>query len=260
MNTKIILYACLLLTIVWMGSTRAPVKILMAGDSTMADKPLTVSGKDTITNETFTEENRERGWGQLLPEFISPKARVVNYARNGRSTRTFIEEGLWSELIENTSAGDFVVIQFGHNDGVITKKSYTNPVQFRLNFVAFVNEVQAKGAHPILCTPVARRKFNERGNLEATHGEFPDIIRAVARQENVPLIDMEFLTSNWLQKEGVEKSNDYFKKIPPGVSRIYPNGLDDNTHFNEKGAREVAALFIEEVKRQEINEFINLTH
>ncbi len=91
-----------------------------------------------------------------------------------------------------------------------------------------------------------------------THGEFPDIIRSVAKQENVPLIDMEVLTSDWLQEAGVEDSNLFFNKYPPGVSRLHPDGLDDNTHFNERGARKVAELFINEVKRQQITPLIRL--
>ncbi|MHB9055577.1 MAG: rhamnogalacturonan acetylesterase [Paludibacteraceae bacterium] len=233
-------------------------KILMAGDSTMADKVLFKSVKDSITGKVYKEPFLERGWGQLLPGFVNDKAVVKNYAQNGRSTRTFIEEGLWNKLIENTQKGDFVIIQFGHNDEVITKKSYTNPTQFRLNFIAFVEEVKAKGATPILCTSVARRKFNDNGVLEPTHGEYPDIIRAVARQQHVFLVDMEKLTSVWLQKEGMEASKKYFHKFAPGQSRLYPNGLDDNTHFNELGARTVSGLFVKEIKSQKIKGFTKL--
>lgn len=236
----------------------SPAKILMAGDSTMADKPLFKQVKDSLTEESIDEAFLERGWGQILPEFISPEGTVINFARNGRSTRTFVEEGLWSVLHDTISPGDIVIIQFGHNDGVITKKSYTNPTQFRLNFVAFVNEVRAKGGYPILCTPVARRKFDNKGVLETTHGDFPDIIREVAKQEEVPLIDMEILTSQWLKESGIEKSKEYFHQLPPRVSRLYPQGLEDNTHFNEKGAREVAQMFVDEVKRQNIKQITNL--
>ncbi|MBF6627418.1 MAG: rhamnogalacturonan acetylesterase [Proteiniphilum sp.] len=256
MKLQLILISLLILSL--SGMEREQVKILMAGDSTMADKPLFKSGSDTITGELFEEVNRERGWGQLLPELISDKGQVISYARNGRSTRTFIEEGLWTELIENSSPGDIVVIQFGHNDEVITKKSYTNPVQFRLNFVAFVNEVKARGAHPVLCTSVARRKFDENGKLVPTHGDYPDIIRSVARQENVPLIDLEKITSAWLQQAGVEGSKAFFHHLPPGVSRLHPGGLNDNTHFNEEGARAVATFFIQEIKKQQMNELICL--
>ena len=156
-------YSLLLLVgILLISSSKRPVHIFMAGDSTMADKTLTRTVTDSTTGTKITYPYLERGWGQLLPELLNEKAIVKNYARNGRSTRTFVEEGLWTDLISNTQKGDFVIIQFGHNDGVITKKNYTNPAQFRLNFVAFVNEVKAKGATPILCTPVARRKFDEK--------------------------------------------------------------------------------------------------
>lgn len=240
------------------ASSPRPVKVLMAGDSTMADKTLTRTVTDSLTGETFTEPFLERGWGQLLPEFLSEKAVVENYARNGRSTRTFVEEGLWTKLMDNAGKGDFVIIQFAHNDGVITKKSYVNPAQFRLNLVAFVNEARQKGVFPILCTPVARRKFGENGILEKTHGEYPDIIRSVACDYGVALIDMETLTSDWLQREGVEASNGNFHKIPKGVSKLFPDGLDDNTHFNERGARKVAQLFLDEVKKQHFNDFVRL--
>src|SRR5690554_1022350 len=108
MKLQLILISLLILSL--SGMEREQVKILMAGDSTMADKPLFKSGSDTITGELFEEVNRERGWGQLLPELISDKGQVISYARNGRSTRTFIEEGLWTELIENSSPGDIVEI------------------------------------------------------------------------------------------------------------------------------------------------------
>ncbi|MGC3979568.1 MAG: rhamnogalacturonan acetylesterase [Paludibacteraceae bacterium] len=256
---KIKFVTLLFLCLLFCGFTPRPVKILMAGDSTMADKPLTKTVKDTTSGEMVEESFLERGWGQLLPQFVSDKAVVVNYAKNGRSTRTFIEEGLWTQLIDSAQKGDIVLIQFGHNDSSKEKTDrYTNPVQFRLNFTAFVVEVKAKGAIPVLCTPVARRKFDEQGNLVATHGEYPNIIRQVARKENVQLIDMEKLTSNWLQNEGVENSKHYFHKIKPGISKLYPNGLDDNTHFNEAGARKVAEFFINEIEAKNIKELKKL--
>lgn len=246
------------LFLLFIHATPRPVKILMAGDSTMADKVFFKTVTDSTTGQMSEEPFLERGWGQLLPEFINKKAIVINYAKNGRSTRTFIEEGLWTELINNTGKGDFVIIQFGHNDAAITKKSYTNPEQFRLNFIAFINDVKAKGANPILCTPVARRKFSENGILESTHREYPDLIRSVAKMQNVPLIDLEKLTTDWLQNEGDESSKQYFHRYPSGVSKVYPKGLEDNTHFNESGARHVADLFVQEVERLEIKEIKKL--
>lgn len=236
----------------------SPVKVLMAGDSTMSDKSLYKEVTDTVSGEKVKEPFLERGWGQLLPEFLRDDVTVVNYARNGRSSRTFVEEGLWTELINNTKKGDIVILQFGHNDEVPTKQSYTGAVQFRLNFVAFVNEVKVKGALPILCTSVARRKFDEQGILVATHDEYPEIIRSVAIQENVPLVDLEVITSDWLQDLGVEESKKVFHKLPAGVSRIYPRGINDDTHFNELGASTVAKLFLQDAEKQEIEELLKL--
>lgn len=255
MKTVIKYSLLIIFGVLLISSDKRPVHILMAGDSTMADKVLTKTVKDSLTGITTEVPFLERGWGQLLPEFINQKAVVKNYAKNGRSTRTFIEEGLWTDLLANTRKGDVVIIQFAHNDGALTKtERYTNPAQFRLNFIAFVAEIKAKRATPILCTPVARRKFNEKGELIPTHGEYPEIIRTVAREQRVPLVDMEKLTSEWLQNEGVEASKKYFHQFAPGVSPLYPAGLDDNTHFNEAGARIVATLFTQEVKKQKIKQ------
>ncbi len=236
-----------------------PVRVLMAGDSTMADKVLTKTVKDSVTGNEIEVPFLERGWGMMLPNLLNEKAVVKNYAKNGRSTRTFVEEGLWTELINNARKGDVVIIQFGHNDSSISKgERYTNPTQFRLNFTAFVVEVKAKGAMPVLCTPVARRKFNNEGVLEPSHGEYPEIIRSVAKAQDVPLVDMENITSEWLMREGVEGSKKFFHKFPPSVSPLYPKGLDDNTHFNEAGAKEVALMFAGEVKRLKIKRLNSL--
>ena len=234
-----------------------PTHVFMAGDSTMANKSLTRTITDSETGEQVTFPYLERGWGQLLPKLLNDKALVVNEARNGRSSRTFVEEGWWSKIIDNVQKGDFVIIQFAHNDSSLTKNSRTNPVQFRLNFIAFVEEVRLKGGTPILCTPVARRRFNDEGQLVPTHGVYPDIIRAVAEDTKTILIDMEKLTSDWLQNAGVEPSRHFFHQFKPGESKMYPLGLDDNTHFNEEGAKRVAEMFVAEVKRQKIRRFLS---
>lgn len=248
-----------LLGLILMSSAPRPVHIFMAGDSTMADKVLTKSGTDAVTGEKFEEVFLERGWGQLLPTFLNDKAVVVNMARNGRSTRTFIEEGLWTELIAQVRKGDYVVLQFAHNDSSLEKgERFTNPAQFRLNFIAFVDEVRSRGGIPVLCTPVARRKFNAEGQLVPTHGEYPDIIRTVAQEKKTLFVDMGKMTEEWLQKEGVEATKQYFHKFKPGESRLYPNGLDDNTHFVESSARIVAGFFVEEMKKNKKSKFKKL--
>lgn len=250
--------AILLCSLLFVSSTTRPVHIFMAGDSTMADKVFYKNVTDSLTGEISQEIFLERGWGQLLPEYFNEKVIIKNMAQNGRSTKSFISEGLWDKTISDVQKGDYVIIQFGHNDSSIEKKErYSTPDQYKINMSRFVEDVKSKGGIPILCTSVVRRKFDKDGVLTDTHGVYPDIVREVAKEKKVLLVDMQKQTSDWLAAEGVEKSKQYFHKFAPGVSKLYPKGLDDNTHFNEKGARIIAGFFVEGIKSLKINPLIN---
>lgn len=206
--------------------------IYLAGDSTMANKPV--------------EDNPERGWGQLLPEFFSDKAVIENHAMNGRSSRSFIYEGRWDSLISKVRKGDYVVIQFGHNDGSLQKaERYCTPVEYRYNLTRFISDVRKKGANPVLCTSVQRRKFDENGLFHDTHGEYPGYVREIAAQLNVPMVDMQKKSEKVILEHGMEGSEKIFLHIKPGVYKSLPQGREDNTHFSEYGARIMAGLFCE---------------
>lgn len=212
------------------------ITIHLAGDSTMAPK--------------LDEKRPETGWGEMLPEFFdSSMVRVVNHARNGRSTRTFISEGRWKDITDSLQTGDYVFIQFGHNDESKEKTDrYTSPADYRANLVRFVNEARAKGANPVLMTPVARRRFDSTGKTRHTHGEYPDIVRGVAREMKVPIVDMERKTEEVLSLFGPDASTRLFLQLPPHENLNYPNGIADNTHFSPFGARIVAALAVEGIR------------
>jgi beta-xylosidase/lysophospholipase L1-like esterase len=236
------------------ASEKRPVHLFMAGDSTMADKVLYKSVKDPETGENLQEPFPERGWGMLLREFFTDEILIENRAKNGRSTRSFREEGLWDKLLSDMRNGDYVVIQFGHNDASVEKKErYSSPDDYKKNLERFVEEVRAKGGNPILCTPVVRRKFDEQGKIADSHGIYPDLVRQTAKETKTPLIDMHEKTREWLNNEGVEKSTAFFMHIPAGVNKNFPKGLTDNTHFVEAGARHTAELFIEEIEKQSID-------
>jgi len=220
------------------ASKSKPVKMFLIGDSTMADKPI--------------EDNPERGWGMVLPSFFNDNVIVENHARNGRSSRTFIEEGRWDFVLNRVGKGDYVVIQFGHNDEVETKKSYTTLPEFKANFQRFVREVREKGAEAILCTSVARRKFDSIGNLIDTHPVYPEVIRQVAKEMSVPLIDMQRKSEKVLLKYGVENSKKLFMHIAPGIWKKVPDGRVDDTHFVEAGAMEMAKCFVEGIREENI--------
>jgi len=219
--------------------------LFLCGDSTMADKP--------------DLEYPERGWGQLLPTFFDSTLAIENHAKNGRSTRSFIYEGRWDSVCGKLKPGDFIVIQFGHNDESIQKtERYTTPVEYRYNLKKFVKDAQSKGANPILCTSVVRRNF-ENGKLVDTHGDYPGIVREVAAELNVPLIDMQQKSQKLVSELGEEGSLPYFLQIPAGVFEKVPEGKIDNTHSSEKGAIAMASLFVEGVKEQhlELEKFLN---
>jgi lysophospholipase L1-like esterase len=180
--------------------------------------------------------------------FFDPSVVVDNRAVNGRSTGSFLAENRWQPVVDSLETGDYVLIQFGHNDEVETKKTYTTPEEFSANLIRYVTETRAKKAHPVLITPVARRRFDEAGNIVGTHDQYSEIVRSVAKELQVPLIDLDKKSQALLQELGVEKSKMLFNWLAPGEHPNYPEGNEDNTHFNELGARKMAELVLAEIR------------
>ena len=213
-----------------------PVHVFIAGDSTAAEKR--------------AERRPETGWAeQLQSYFDTDDVRIVNLARNGRSTRTFIEEGRWASLLDEVRPGDYVFIQFGHNDQSESKPDrYTPPDDFRANLRRFVADVRQLDATPVLMTPVVRRRFDDAGQFYDVHGEYPDLTRAVSEETGATLVDMHRTSESALRTWGSEGSKDLFLILAPGDSPNYPDGLDDNTHFSPLGASVMARLAAEGVR------------
>jgi len=190
----------------------------------------------------------ETGWGMPFVNFWDSTVTVDNRAQNGRSTKTFLTENRWQPVVDNMQAGDYVFIQFGHNDEVSTKASYTTEAEFKTNLIKYITETKGKNAIPVLITPVARRKFDAAGKVEGTHEVYSAIVRQVARENNVALIDLDKKSQELLQQWGAEKSKYLFNQLAPGEHPNYPEGKEDNTHFNELGARIMAELVLAEIK------------
>lgn len=231
--------ALLLPLLGWIPAEEKP-RIFMIGDSTMADKPL--------------DDNPERGWGQMFPLFLDPGVTVKNYAVNGRSTKSFIDEHRWDSVVAQLRSGDWVVIQFGHND---SKKNspdrYAAPKgAYKENLIRFIKETRAKGANPLLVTPVMRRSFDDKGVFVDSHGEYPGVVREVAAAYNVPLVDLHKSSQALIEQHGVQGSVKMFKTTPAGHFKAVPDGVTDNTHFSVYGATTIAGLVAREINEKQI--------
>lgn len=217
----------------------AAVRVHLAGDSTMSDK--------------LPEKRPETGWGEPFAGLFRPGAAwVVNHARNGRSTRSFSDEGRWDALLDSASEGDYVLLQFGHNDASEHKPDRYTPIgQYQDNLRRFVTEAQARGLRPLLLTPIARRRFDADGILQPSHGDYPHAVRELARELDVPLIDAERISSALLQEAGASASRHDFLHLAPGTHPNYPEGLQDDTHLSPAGAARVARAVTDELRRQQ---------
>jgi lysophospholipase L1-like esterase len=213
------------------GMAKVHPALHLAGDSTMADKPL-------------DPPQPERGWGMLLREQLQQPERIVNHAANGRSTRNFQVEGRWAHLLSQLAPGDCVLIQFGHNDQKRDDpRRWADPqTDYPDNLRRFVHDVRSRHAVPLIATSVSRRRFDAQGRIVDTLAPYPDVARQVAREPDVTLIDLNAATARWLEGLGPERSKAMFMWIEPGQYAGLPNGRRDNTHFVEDGASAVAAM------------------
>jgi lysophospholipase L1-like esterase len=211
----------------------------LVGDSTMADKT--------------DLAHPQRGWGQAFRERVLPPLRFENRAVSGRSTKTYRSEGRWDKVLAVLRPGDWVLIQFGHNDKSVDKpKGVPAEPDFRNNLTRFVREARERGAHPVLITPVVRRYWTADGRLDNPHGAYPGVVRAVAAAERVPLIDLEARSRELVTRLGPEGSKKLYLYFEPGEHPLLPKGLHSLTHFNAEGARAMAALVIDEIRRLDL--------
>lgn len=200
-------------------------KIYYIGDSTVAFNKI----------HTYPQT----GMSQGLPLYLKDHVQVISLAKNGRSTKSFLDEGLFLPAQQGMGPGDFLLIQFGHNDEKDDPARHTDPNgSFQDNLRFFINEAREKGAYPVLITPIARRLFDEQGDfLPGSHGAYPEAVRQVGAQENVPVADLTALTEGYLAQLGDEPSKPLF---------VWPK---DNTHFKAEGAVRMAGFLASELER-----------
>ncbi|MDE6445948.1 MAG: pectin esterase [Alistipes sp.] len=249
------IFAALLLLCAAQGSRAAGEPAVKTADETAAAAADTLHlyliGDSTCATKKLDKENPERGWGHMFQPLFDEAVIVENHATNGRSTKSFRTEGRWARVHDNLRQGDYVFIQFGHNDQKIKDSTrYSSPGQYAENLRRYVRETRAKGATPILLTPIVRRNFVD-GVLTDTHGDYPAQVRRVAAEEGVALLDLEPLTREWVASLGDEASRQYFMWVAPGTCPLYPDGRQDDTHLNVRGAHVVARM-VGECLRKEV--------
>jgi lysophospholipase L1-like esterase len=217
------------------------IRVYMIGDSTMCDydpvrAPLT-------------------GWGMPFRNFFDTCVEVKNHARGGRSTRTFLSENRWAPVVDSLQAGDYVLIQFGHNDEAKEEKykdRYTPVNDYKDNLVRFINETRSRSAIPVLITPVSRMRFDKQGHAGETHKEYSDAVLALARTYNVACVDLDSLSRQLFESLGPERTKYLFMQLEPGEHPYYLEGQKDNTHFNDFGARKIAELVLASIRGQKL--------
>jgi len=177
------------------------IKVWLIGDSTMSVKEV--------------KAYPETGWGMPFVFFWDSTVTVDNRAMNGRSTRTFMEEKRWDPVVSEMQEGDYVFIQFGHNDEVPAKKSYVPEKDFKANLIKYITDTRNKKANPVLITPVARRKFDSSGHVVGTHDVYSGIVRSVAAEQKVMLIDLDKKSQELYDQLGLEHSKLLFMQLKP---------------------------------------------
>lgn len=210
--------------------------IFIVGDSTAAKK--------------LPEKRPEAGWGEYLHEYFNSEITIQNNAMNGRSTKSFLEEGLFSEVEKNFQRGDYLFIQFGHNDQKLKDPSrYTQPFfEYQDNLTLMVQAAREKEVEPFIFSSVTRRVFEQSQVDQTNLGEYPQAALELAKKLNIIGIDIFSKSCSLLNKLGKEQSQLLFLHLEPEINVNYPEGVADNTHFNERGAKVIAELIVQELK------------
>ncbi|GGP71294.1 rhamnogalacturonan acetylesterase [Streptomyces calvus] len=225
-----------------------PLGLAAAGTAQAAPGPrsrtLHIAG-DSTAAQKYADAAPETGWGMALPFLLNRRLDVANHAVNGRSSKSFVDEGRLDAVLAVIRAGDLLVVQFAHNDEKAEDPSrHTEPwTTYQEYLRMYVDGARARGAHPVLATPVERRRFDAAGRAVPSHGEYPAAMRALAERERVPLLDVQALSLALWQRLGAEETKTYFN---------WTATEQDNTHFNPPGAIAVARLVARELLRTRV--------
>ena len=212
--------------------------LFLIGDSTVCD----------VAEHRYPQQ----GWGQGLRLLVKDDITLENHAMGGRSTKSFRDEGRWQKVLERLRPGDFVLIQFGHNDQKPDEPRHTDPFgAYQDNLRRYIRETRERGAEPIIVTSVHRHMFGENGKIRNSLGDYPRAAREVAKEQKAVLVDLHALSEKLFNELGEEGTKQVFCHLKAGEFPNYPKGRVDNSHFRAEGARRIAALVVDAIRASE---------
>lgn len=219
--------------------------IYLAGDSTVTDQP---SGQFPCS-----------GWGQMFGLFVNNGAALANHARCGRSTKSFVDEDRLNRIAKTLRQGDYLLVQFAHNDEKDNEGGTKPFTTYQTYLRRYIELARQKKAYPVLITSMHRRFF-ENGTIRNTHGDYIEAMRLLALREKVPFVDLAALSKAYYEQLGEERSKQVFLWAKPGEWTNLPEGSEDNTHFSEKGAVEIARLVAKGIQKDRVDPLQRYVH
>lgn len=222
-----------------------------------AEKPLTVF---LCGNSTVVDQDNEPwcGWGQMIPGFFRQGVSFASYAESGEAANTFIAAGRLEKLLTQAKAGDYILVEFGHNDQKQKGEGKGAWLSYTQSLRIFITEARKRGMKPVLLTPVHRRTFGKNGKIVNSHGDYPDAVRKLAADENVPLVDLHSMSQTLYEAWGDSLSVKAFVHYPAGTFPKQPKALEDNTHFSAYGGYEIAKCVVEGIRQNRLTDILQL--
>ena len=197
-------------------------------------------------NSTVVDEAEEPwcGWGQIFPSFFTSDIAIANYAESGEAANTFVATKRFAKLLSKMRKGDYLFIEFGHNDQKQKGEGKGPYTSYKSDLKYLADKTREKGAVPVLVTSMHRRFFDDNGKVKNTHGDYPDAVRQLAKEEKITLIDLNNMSATLYEAWGVEGSKRAFVHYPAGTFPNQKEPLADNTHFNPYGGTEIAKCIL----------------
>ncbi|MBO4666406.1 MAG: hypothetical protein J5612_05985 [Paludibacteraceae bacterium] len=225
----LVLFAAMMLTSMY---AKKPLKIMLVGDETMAE----------LTQPEDITDSAAIGWGQVLPKMLAEGTIVQNFAADGATTKSVLEEGIWTNVIGNATRGAYLFIQFGHHEyDEDDYRHFSTLEYFENNLLYMLKDAKKKGLKVVLLTPTAKNFFKE-DVLYPRHGAYAEGVRRVATHAHLPLIDVDALTTAFLEGQGAEKAALFFAG-------------GDQILLNEEGAKTVAGMVVRAASEQKLKGF-----